>query len=408
MSQAKSIYVCENCQKEYSIENRTNFKSNKFCCKSCLEEYNRNNQNNQIEIYNCEYCGAEFTRNKNSNAKCCCRKCTSKLNFLKYPELKEKVINNLSNYTDNIEIKQKAIEKTKETKKEKSEKRLLEIRKPYNCENCGKYVDIEHYFGSGRFCCDSCAKSYSSSHLDKKLRKEMYNKMMNSLKLHICPKCNKEFYHKGTNKNILCDNCKPKIEYKHTQEFTKSNCALCNREIFSFYKGTIYCDDCLYTHPEIEQHITLYTEDGKKISLKRTNEKIKNIFEEKVKNGTHKGWQVRPIESYPEKFFKKVLENNDIQYSFNHPIAKSSLGLDTCACYFLDFFIEPNIDLEIDGKQHQYEERKEHDIERDKNLSDNGYVVYRIPWNEINTSEGKEKMKEKIDAFIQWYHKLLK
>lgn len=49
--------------------------------------------------------------------------------------------------------------------------------------------------------------------------------------------------------------------------------------------------------------------------------------------------------------------------------------------YFLDFLIEKNgkkIDLEIDGKQHEYEDRKAHDILRDQYLTDLGFIVYRI------------------------------
>lgn len=49
--------------------------------------------------------------------------------------------------------------------------------------------------------------------------------------------------------------------------------------------------------------------------------------------------------------------------------------------YFLDFVIEKGgkkIDLEIDGKQHKYEDRKQHDEERDTYLQKLGYTVYRI------------------------------
>lgn len=49
--------------------------------------------------------------------------------------------------------------------------------------------------------------------------------------------------------------------------------------------------------------------------------------------------------------------------------------------YFLDFFIEENgikIDLEIDGKQHEYDYNIEHDKERDYFLTHNNYIVYGI------------------------------
>ena len=77
---------------------------------------------------------------------------------------------------------------------------------------------------------------------------------------------------------------------------------------------------------------------------------------------------------------------------------------------FLDFLIEKNgkkIDLEIDGKQHEIKERKEHDEERDKYLTDNGYIVYRVPWNDIKTEEGKLQMKEKIEKFLNFYITLI-
>ena len=74
--------------------------------------------------------------------------------------------------------------------------------------------------------------------------------------------------------------------------------------------------------------------------------------------------------------------------------------------YFLDFLIEKNgkkIDLEIDGKQHK--DRKEHDVERDAFLSENGYVVYRVKWNSINSEKGKLAMKKKVDDFLDFYNK---
>ena len=74
----------------------------------------------------------------------------------------------------------------------------------------------------------------------------------------------------------------------------------------------------------------------------------------------------------------------------------------------MDFLItigDIKIDLEIDGKQHQYEDRKIHDEERDSLLRDKGYVVYRISWNEINSDVGKKMMGEKIKEFIDFINK---
>ena len=128
---------------------------------------------------------------------------------------------------------------------------------------------------------------------------------------------------------------------------------------------------------------------------------VSNKIQERIKNGTHIGWQSRNIISYPEKFFINVLTNNNIKFEHNFYIKKYH--------YFLDFFITKNgklIDLEIDGSQHKDPIRLEHDIIRDKNLKNENYLVYRIEWNSINNSKGKELMKNKIEKFIKFYNDL--
>lgn len=121
---------------------------------------------------------------------------------------------------------------------------------------------------------------------------------------------------------------------------------------------------------------------------------LKAGVQKAVKEGRHKGWKTRNILSYPEKFFIKVLNNNGIKFEPNKPFMT----------YFLDFGIgDKMIDLEIDGKQHKYPDRKESDAARDKTLVDNGWKVYRIEWNSINNDIGKKLMKEKIDKFLEFY-----
>jgi len=153
----------------------------------------------------------------------------------------------------------------------------------------------------------------------------------------------------------------------------------------------------------ILSHSKTCSEECSKESMK-TN--LKKVFKEKVENGTHKGWQSRNIEFYPETFFKKVLENNNIVYEFNKPIKKRDLGVDCDNNYFLDFYLpECNIDLEIDGKQHGYEDRKEKDKIRDSHIS-GFYHIYRIKWKSINNEKGKKYMKEEIDKFLNFYNSL--
>ena len=92
---------------------------------------------------------------------------------------------------------------------------------------------------------------------------------------------------------------------------------------------------------------------------------------------------------------EKVLENNKIDFKREVAIKQA----DEQHCYFLDFVIG-NIDLEIDGKQHKDADRIISDTKRDAYLTSLGFRVYRIEWNEINSTTGKLLMKEKIRKFL--------
>lgn len=99
-----------------------------------------------------------------------------------------------------------------------------------------------------------------------------------------------------------------------------------------------------------------------------------------------------------------VLTNNNILYKFNYTVKNNKHHW-----YYLDFYIEINdkkLDLEIDGKQHEWEIRKQHDQKRDQFLTQQGYIVYRIPWNAINSDQGKLLMKDKITKFLNFYNLL--
>lgn len=138
-------------------------------------------------------------------------------------------------------------------------------------------------------------------------------------------------------------------------------------------------------------------------------EKIRKSMFRRIKNGQHKGWQSRNILSYSEKFFRKVLQNNELlnKCKINYSVNKRKLGLDENGNYFLDFYFpDKKLDLEIDGKQHRMEDRRLFDKKRDETLINNNIIVYRIKWNEINSDEGKMKMKIKINNFLDFYNRV--
>lgn len=270
----------------------------------------------------------------------------------------------------------------------------------------GNGIKYERYLKSlqeYKFTCEKCGKEYTKTFSPKQYQ--------HYLKLHhFCSRaCANARIHtpesrakvSASLRKLHNHSCKP-----HPCELRKTTCLCCGAEILLKTTAETTCYSCREAHPEIKKY-QLYSSNGKRITSEKTKMKLCKSIQERITAGTHIGWISRNIASYPEKFWKKVLENNGIEYSFNFPVKKMDLGFSDTACYFLDFKIGENIDLEIDGGQHLMEDRRKHDEERDAALKAHGWMVYRISWNEINTEEGSQVMKEKIDRFLEWYHKKL-
>lgn len=94
-----------------------------------------------------------------------------------------------------------------------------------------------------------------------------------------------------------------------------------------------------------------------------------------------------------EKFTAKYLSEHNIVFESEVIVAQSKLGKKG-SYYQLDFVINGNIDLEIDGSSHTLS----HDTERDKYLS-KLYKVYRIQHN-----DSLELLESKLDEFIEYLH----
>lgn len=247
--------------------------------------------------------------------------------------------------------------------------------KPIKCLQCGEKF-VPKYKGNV-FCSLSCAAKYNNvrrGSVSEETKKKISETL---LKQHYGENWKEELSKmaaiKWKDKNGI-----EKIRY--IDSTPNCTCKVCDKKFFSRKKDAKYCSPkCM--RDDLEYH-----------------EKMRDIQLELIKEGKHKGWQSRNIESYPEKFWKKVLDSNSIAYT------REDFSTNK---YFLDFLIEKNgkkVDLEIDGKQHKY--RKEHDAERDRFLTENGFKVYRIEWNSINNEKGKEKMREKIDEFVNFYNSL--
>lgn len=81
------------------------------------------------------------------------------------------------------------------------------------CENCG--CEHDGSYGSGRFCSDFCARSFSSKHL------------LNRKKKSICPICGKEFCSDiRSSSNTQCPECK-------RNRLKSRVCSICGRNYYS-------------------------------------------------------------------------------------------------------------------------------------------------------------------------------
>ena len=227
------------------------------------------------------------------------------------------------------------------------------------CEFCTNPADPN--YGSGRFCGVRCARSFATS----RNKKEIYAKVSKSLTGKGNPQV-----------ELRCEFCGESFARswrKRKQKFCSRSCSM---------RGN--WANANYRHTTVQKH--------------------GEIIREQVRNGTHSGWASRNKLSYPEVFFKGLLEKEGFggKFYINHPVSKKSLGQEGRSCFFLDFYFPAlSLDLEIDGKQHEYPDRSAADALRDLLLTEAGYRVYRLKWNSINTDEGKNLMLTKVEELLK-------
>lgn len=232
---------------------------------------------------------------------------------------------------------------------------------PKCCLNCDKFIEYDKR--KNKFCSNSCSTSFNNK------------------------------------KRIITD------KHREKTSLTLTSINKGGRKILSEYKRIcLFCENEFIVNRLDNDRLskTKYCSDKCSNSNMKINVSLSQL--DRVKKGIHKGWQSRKILSYPEKFFIKVLDNSNLKYETNFMIKKSDLGFNDTGNYFLDFyFIDKYIDLEIDGKQHNYEDRQESDIIRDNALNKKGINVYRIKWKNINNLEGRTYIENEIKNFLNFY-----
>lgn len=94
-----------------------------------------------------------------------------------------------------------------------------------------------------------------------------------------------------------------------------------------------------------------------------------------VSGDTSIGWQSRNKSSYAENYFESVFTKEGLTYEREKRIGK----------WFADFYFDAiKLVVEIDGRQHQDDDRKIKDAEKDAYLTENGFTVIRIKWKGTN------------------------
>ena len=298
------------------------------------------------------------------------------------------------------------------------------INEQHQCERCGKIMT--EFYGVGRFCSLHCANWRQGSEKFRsqtKERKEKPDWKVPSFepKVDIIP----------TYPQLPVSNS-PKLSNINLNDYVDGTENLIKNKLITvnqlpFYKKDakegvdfVFCPYCGIRLNVLGGHIKKHgktkedviSEFGNeilfisKVDFKRKSDVSRNTQNRLIAEGKHHGWKSRNTKSYAEKFWKEVLDNNNIPYQAEYVLKKSDLGIDSLNNFFLDFLLPGNIDLEIDGKQHNYENRKEHDKERDAILSQHGYTIYRIQWINPNTPSNKLKVQNQIKEFLDWYQKI--
>ena len=298
------------------------------------------------KLFTC-ICGREFTNSQSFNG----HKSHCKFHqFQKYGNLDNLLETELKRLKSRVKTAQVNREKRIASQKIDDNLKINKwVSEEHRCEKCGKIMTDK--YGSGRFCSRACANSRVHS---KETKKKIAKSLMRDDKF-------------------------------RDEIYEDKFCALCGKQLLKYNKSG-YCLDCIRHAPELKTYRSNISKHASACTKR------------------HVTWLSRDKVSYPEKFWINVLNNNNILYEHNYMVP-----IDNSHRYFLDFYIKKHntkVDLEIDGKQHKYTDRILHDTKRDKLLKALGYEVYRIEWNEINSQQGKDLMKNKINSFLLFYNNL--
>jgi very-short-patch-repair endonuclease len=202
-------------------------------------------------------------------------------------------------------------------------------------------------------------------------------------KCKFCEKVYKSIYEKNNRINLkkhilYCELNPDRILYE---------CKYCGIKKDNGSKLGAHISICI-KNPNYESILKSKKEKGRE-GRPHTNETKRKISEKRIEYLKNNPDKVPYLlnhsskESYPEKYFTNLFNNEDIDVIKYYRIGT----------YELDFcIIEKKIDIEIDGDQHYLDEKiVKHDIKRNKFLENKGWIIFRIKWSDYKKMSYSDK-----------------
>ena len=292
-------------------------------------------------MYKCD-CGKEFTSHKSFNAhRSSCRLYLGEERYTAYILARNK--------------------KRKEQAAQRAIRRLEEFlaTNPI-CEQCHKPID--KLVASGRFCSRSCANKWVALHQSDEAKQRKVSIGINNL-----------VYDSEARKRQWTPERKAKWRERMSTQEVNDNIS---KGLIRYYANN--------DAPSLE-----------------TRAKIAEGMRRAIANGKRPGYLSLKSESYPETYWSDILTKLGISFIREYKILKRDLDEREVGCYFLDFLLPGKVNLEIDGSQHNEPLQQASDEKRDRLLTANGYIVYRIKWKNPKTAESS--IKDDIAQFHNWY-----
>ena len=199
---------------------------------------------------------------------------------------------------------------------------------------------------------------------------------------YICKFCDRITNSKTSN---IAHECRCKLNPDRKPNTKKWLDAMSNRKATNGYIKARERGEIL--KPSLETIEKLRLSAKRRTHSEKTKKKISNIRKAYLRANPHMVPYVlnhySKGESYPEIYFRKVFENNNVTF-------KQELRVDL---YSLDFaFLDKKIDVEIDGEQHYLDLRIiESDKRRTIYLESLGWIVYRVRWADYQRLHENDK-----------------